>query len=552
MWISNHRKKAMKTTKVPECKRPTASQEYMWRLAKALLLFSMVLFLISGCTDSLEDALPGSESDPSYYHPTGWKDDPQHGSDFCDNQPNCEACHGQDLEGGSSGVSCVVCHAENLHHGGTVYLRCYECHHESDIADCEGCHPDCKPGSHPTHTTVNNKGPATALDCDGCHDTNHYPLFGEADAAESLADTSVCDDCHSPNGAYDGVDDTNIGAKNNWASGVYSGDGSTLDPGKEKWCVGCHDNDPAIIDGIDAPKVGGDGVNYGYFINGHGNTSNNTELACTDCHDVGEAAFLHIDAEQRTYAFNPADYNDGTSYQAGYRLKSIDGQPPMKIPANTRTDDDYRLCFDSGCHVWDDVLGDTPVVTNFSVFGPDPPLSYSYGPPPPEANQHHLHVVSFVDAGHWSAGRPWWDSDWDLSTLSAAGYFDSTITCVSCHNVHGAEGYAGSTNEAMVRDGKLVSGRPDPREGFKFSYVQDRGLPMVTSSGATRTNSIGAVFRSGEIEYNTEHNMCMGCHGSGATCMNMTCHHFGTNYDVLGDEDYDATGNYVEYYRTPN
>lgn len=567
----------------------------MTRLAKALLLLPVIVFLLNGCTSSLDDGLPGSESSPSYYHSTGWKDDPQHGSDFSTNPQNCMACHGEDLEGGSSGISCagchhsgwtgthgeeyaadpdnckachgdnltgglsgtscVACHAENLHHDGDVNPSCYDCHHENDIANCEGCHPDCKPGSHPTHITVNNKGPATALNCDVCHDTNNYPLFGEIDAAETLANTSVCDNCHSKGGAYDGLDDLSIGAKNNWASGVYNNDGSTLNYGKEKWCVGCHDNDPAIIDGVDAPKVGGDGANYGYFLNGHGNAPNNTELACTDCHDL---SFTHIDGEQRTYAFDPANYNDGSSYQAGYRLKSIDGQPPMKIPANTRTDDDYLLCFDSGCHVWDDVFQEAPPITNFNASGPDPPLSYSYGNPSTEPNQHHLHVITFVDdAGHPEGGLPWWDSDWNLSTNFAVGYYDSTITCVTCHNVHGAVGYFGSKNEAMIRDGKLVNGRPDTREGFKFSYVQEDtgagGLPMVTSSDATRDNSIGAVFRTVPVFQTWTRiyigNMCMGCHGANPACG--SCHP-GSAYGAIGTEAYDASGTYLEYYRTPH
>jgi hypothetical protein len=229
----------------------------------------------------------------------------------------------------------------------------------------------------------------------------------------------------------------------------------------------------------------------------------------------------------------------------------------MKIPANARTDDDYRLCFDSGCHLWDDILGDTPVVTNFNASGPDPPLSYSYGTPPTETNQHHLHVVSFVDGSETPAGLPWWDSDWDLSTSFDVGYFDSTIACVTCHNVHGAQGYFGSTNEAMIRDGKLVDGRPDTREGFKFSYVQEDtgagGLPMVTSSDATRDNSIGAVFRT-EPDFQSWTriyigNMCMGCHGDSPLCG--ACHPSG-GYNAIETEGYDASETYLEYYRTPN
>jgi hypothetical protein len=500
----------------------------MGNSVKALLLFPIIVFLLNGCTDSLEDGLPGSASDTNTYHSTGWKDDPQHGNDFSIDSQNCKACHGEDLTGGTSGVSCVSCHAENLHHGGTVPSSCNSCHHENDIANCEGCHPDCKPGSHPIHRTANNKGPATLLICADCHDTGNYPSFWDG---KDLANTTVCDVCHSPGGAYNGVDDTNIGAKRNWASGVYSGDGSTLQSGKEKWCVGCHDNNPAVIDGVPAPKVGGDGANYGYFANGHGNASNDTELACTDCHDVEDVAFSHIDGDDRTYTFSVGIYNDGSTYQAGYRLKSIDGQPPMKIPANTRTDDDYRLCF--SCHEFSKILDDVAFDTNFNASGPN--CGYSYGGDPPwEPNQHYLHVVTLVEM--WNPTLGWWDSDWDLAT-SVGGRLDSSTTCVTCHNVHGAGGYKGSTNEAMIRDGKLVDGRPDAREGFRFSYVIEDtgagGLPMVTSSGATRASSIGAIFRSGKIAY-TADNMCMGCHS-------------------LSNEavSYNANGNYVEYYRDP-
>ena len=88
--------------------------------------------------------------------------------------------------------------------------------------------------SHATHTEGSSKGPETPLVCGNCHDVDHYPL---------LAGTNVCNNCHSPDGTYDGVDDSEIGAKTNWSSGVYNSD--FLQPGKEKWCAGCHDEMPA-------------------------------------------------------------------------------------------------------------------------------------------------------------------------------------------------------------------------------------------------------------------------------------------------------------------
>ena len=168
--------------------------------------------------------------------------------------------------------------------------------------------------SHAIQTVANSKGPS-ALACDGtCHHPNpvNYTQFADNKDIDS---TTVCNTWHSPHGPYNGVSDSVIGAKPNWASGVY--DGSTLNPGKEKWCVGCHDNDPALIDGVDAPKVGGDGLNYGYFANGHSNAPNNANLVCTDCHDL---SLTHIDGEPRTYEFDPADYNDGSSYRVGCRF----------------------------------------------------------------------------------------------------------------------------------------------------------------------------------------------------------------------------------------
>lgn len=113
------------------------------------------------------------------------------------------------------------------------------------------------------------------LTCNTCHDTNNYPFFksgtdGDGDGKYNLSETDVCDNCHSPNGSFDGVNDAVIGAKSNWGSGVYAS--PTLKTGKEKWCAGCHDDVPAyskeqhiaiIIDNLDA----------GYSDNGWSNST---------------------------------------------------------------------------------------------------------------------------------------------------------------------------------------------------------------------------------------------------------------------------------------
>ena len=66
--------------------------------------------------------------------------------------------------------------------------------------------------SHVVHLTA-TYGPQ--ITCADCHGTETPPLLSDG---PNLTFTTVCDTCHSPGGAYDGVDDPNIGAKTNWSS----------------------------------------------------------------------------------------------------------------------------------------------------------------------------------------------------------------------------------------------------------------------------------------------------------------------------------------------
>ena len=80
--------------------------------------------------------------------------------------------------------------------------------------------------------------------CLNCH-TSGSPGQGDVDV-------NACNGCHSPDGAYDGVNDPDVGALNNWdgygsstpasQSLIYESNGA-LRAGKEKWCATCHDED---------------------------------------------------------------------------------------------------------------------------------------------------------------------------------------------------------------------------------------------------------------------------------------------------------------------
>lgn len=338
-------------------------------------------------------------------------------------------------------------------------------------------------------------------------------------------------------GAFNGVDTTSgsVGAKDNWYAGVYTG--SALQAGKETWCVGCHDSGSSVINGVSASNVAGDvAQTWGFYANGH---NRNGLVACADCHDP---SLPHIDGRARTYSFDSAYYGpaqSGAAYAQGYRLRYVDGEVPLMIPANYNITFGYdaglmrgtafRLCFE--CHDSSNILDDTPgdgIRSNFKASLPNPPRNYSYAwGSGADINEHVGHIMNYIG--------PFVDSDWDTATDGPGGSNgnDSLTTCSSCHNVHGTAGADGSTNEAMIRDGSLAG-----RTGYGFSYVLEDvgsgGYPWVTSTGATQATSVGVIFR------NNTSDMCAGsmCHDDPAPPP-------GSSYDAQGS----GWGTYLEYFR---
>ncbi|MFC1827091.1 hypothetical protein ACFLZQ_04080, partial [Thermodesulfobacteriota bacterium] len=331
--------------------------------------------------------------------------------------------------------------------------------------------------SHPVHLTA-TYGPGITL-CTDCHDTavpsSSDPRFKNLDSSGNhiLADTDICDTCHSPGGAYDGVDDTNIGAKNNWVSGVFTG--GELTTGKEKWCVGCHDGVPSVINSVSAPNIAGEFnsdctdvgvpyscctgvdtgtcVDYGYYHTGHGKYVSES-ITCLACHDPNSEHV--VDGVARTYSAGSNNYQDG------YRLKSVGGQAPLVIPRPQTSDctdagvpyscctgvdtgcpvtaDQFRQCF--SCHDSAPFMNVDNTDTNFRadvVVVDDSCVALV-----PPANRHWDHLSITEDK---------YDSDFD--GVSA----DSPPSCPACHNVHGpqlSDGLSVTNAPAMIRTGELI------------------------------------------------------------------------------------------------
>ncbi|UCE59647.1 MAG: hypothetical protein JSU63_19660 [Phycisphaerales bacterium] len=418
---------------------------------------------------------------------------------------------------------CEVCHTDTSHHRNTsdgdhthfVDQLCTACHRHSagfmpTGGACDACHgypPDGAAfpntaGAHVKHMS-DPSGP-NIPDCFVCHAvlTGGTHMNGSAtfvsgtdisgNGAIELDETDVCDSCHSPGGPFDGVAEGIV----NWASGTGVS------------CEGCHDTGTSVINGVTAAPVAGDGTTWGYYTSGHGR---HDIVACLDCHDT---AATHFDGMERTYQAS-AD-----NYQAGFRLKSVGGFPPLEIPqvqpASPEPYNDpplWELCL--SCHDRYALLGGPTAPagpyysaefgTNFrsdaSVIIPDGAntdiAEYSTSDAV-DVNSHYGHIQGPPQS---------YDSDHD-------GLIDSYSSCVSCHNVHG------STSPVMMRDGKLIGAEP----ALNFSYVRyDRhdsqggctdAIIMTSAGGVPLMESHGGVMRSNSGP--GDNGVCNYCHAGGA------------------------------------
>ncbi len=315
-------------------------------------------------------------------------------------QTDCSRCHD------SIGSGFPELHIDGLvQHGGAGVTG----------GECESCHGhdvgyEYAPGrfsqgrgsfqSHSTHTERDgddHRGPD--ISCETCHNMDALPSFRSGvdlnqNGSFDLGETDVCDGCHSPGGAFDGVDDPNIGAKRHWPQGVYNGRSLRT----ARWCAGCHDREGAGSraddSGVTAPDVVGDNSVSGFYISGHGK---DTRIGCTTCHDAGAP---HIDHLQEALI---DVLESGAQQSTGYRFYRGKG---MEIPSDgIYASEDAALCY--SCHEESWIVDDSQPIadlqTNFRVD--DESLA--------GGNLHYVHTAL-------------------IPIFSAQ-------SCVYCHDPHGTE-----------------------------------------------------------------------------------------------------------------
>ncbi|CAD7768212.1 Doubled CXXCH motif (Paired_CXXCH_1) [Candidatus Methanoperedenaceae archaeon GB50] len=230
---------------------------------------------------------------------------------------------------------CNMCHNDQITYYRTPVPPTVTCGNGSGTGGCHSptAYSSSTAGSHDTHLTA-PRGPniTSCTGADGCHKGNHTGLFNDG---LPLSTTHSCDNCHSPNGTYDGVNDTVIGAKPNWENGVYN-NSTTLKSGKEKWCAGCHDDEPAyskaeysevIVDNTEASFVGSwstssHSTDYGsnYRYNGAGS---GTETA-TWTPNLPESGNYSV------YAWWPI-YTSGRATNAPYTVYYSGGSETIRV-----------------------------------------------------------------------------------------------------------------------------------------------------------------------------------------------------------------------------
>ncbi len=410
----------------------------------------------------------------------------------------CQVCHTQTTYWLADGTQqnhfenreCIDCHKHSdgfIHGGGET--DCGTCHGHED--GYSGSLPGTYKGStqsHSTHTESDDDfvGPRPVLACADCHNTAKLPKFrskADPNAELTLAQTDICNDCHSGDGPYDGLNDAVVGAKANWRNGIYTTNGSSLKTGKERWCVTCHDSGTSNINGRQAPDVAGDNSTWGYYVSGHGS-------AVTECNACHGLAMPHNFDGKKTYA------KVSNNYKQGYRLSDVDGQDPMIIPNTENTCASYsaatfRLCYschneealikyDTNVGVYECSTNPYPAGTITTGFRNESTSGLNGGTSDVPANIHWDHLADVNTFGNqWYSEGP--------------GLGNSNITCLTCHNPHG-DSFGGNATKRMTHG------------DFEITWGTDGiGDYGQVGPGATYANRCAVACHGVDTKYYRDH-----------------------------------------------
>jgi predicted CXXCH cytochrome family protein len=371
----------------------------------------------------------------------------------------CTSCHGSDLNGSAIAPSCNACHGTQ--------------------------------GAHATHLS----GTLGAIGCSQCHDTNDYPFFktgtdGNGDGKYNLAETDVCDGCHS----LDGVTS---------AKAYYMDDQGTwaAAEGEESFCGSCHDGTPGYNGGSAAFDVMGDNSTYGFYITGHGKASGTyarlswqdtsatgnpaANRPCGACHDLVSQHFGSTTKRLKAGYENNQDNDNCNNCHAPAGSATADPQWYTQSDEYESSAHYGTLCTD--CHDVHGMAGDHAAMT--------------------VANQESLcyqcHTDGVMENDAISNNRPGGYNSADdieeaftkpekhnLGTSFSVNGSNYSLECISCHNVHVVSGKYWNAEE----DRSPVTRFPGNSDGFPATLVWGDNAGEKMDDFAARGSGTGGFY----------------------------------------------------------
>ncbi|MBI5408469.1 MAG: hypothetical protein HZA14_03790, partial [Nitrospirae bacterium] len=334
----------------------------------------------------------------------------------------CEVCHTQTTHFRNNGGGSDQLHT-NM--GAVVGTRCTNCHmHVNGFMGMGG-------GVHKTHVT-DEKGPRLA--CVDCHGS-YTPMLADG---QNLANTTVCNNCHSVSGA--------IVAKTFWQTN--QGNWTTVG-GESSYCGSCHDETPGNSkkDGTGemAANIVGNNTTYGYFVTGHGKTTGSYQRLswqatmaygnsaankqCSACHDLTSQHYNS--ANKRLKAGYENDSSNSNCKQCHDPGTVAIGAPQWYTTYAEYQNSAHKNKKCSDCH---DVHGASGTYTGMTK-GDKQNLCYQCHKDPASGGiqNNAISGASLADDIQQAFSL---SSKHDLGTSFSVNFESYTLECVSCHNVH--------------------------------------------------------------------------------------------------------------------
>jgi len=203
----------------------------------ALLMFSFACSKANQDLPSINDKqfIQSNAIDGLYPHKKLFTKAENHGKMFLANRESCKTCHGEDLNGGVSQISCNSCHTVYPHtveflsgkEHGKKYRQnkaeCYQCHSKPGakvaFETCKKCHEYPHSGGW-AQKEKHGKAYLDKVACQGCH-------AGKSDDEKSTYARVTCKSCH-----------VEIPHSESFKNGAHASMAKTY----EGACTKCHDN----------------------------------------------------------------------------------------------------------------------------------------------------------------------------------------------------------------------------------------------------------------------------------------------------------------------